>query len=178
MANYHLDTEFSESGPIRPITLISLALVADDGRELYLVNGDALPPVQHNPWVMDHVIPNLDLVLAVIGGPVTHLASLIESFVAGDPHPVFWGYYSAYDWVVFCQLWNVMDSLPDGWPAYCRDLRQFVDALGADPARLAGAPPTRHNALEDARWIARLRRALATPDSPHTRLSHFFRGEM
>lgn len=177
MANYHLDTEFSEDGPSLPITLVSVALVADDGRELYLVSGDALSgPL--NPWVREHVVPNLGFNYTAVAGGPAHLGDLVARFVGDDPHPILWGYYSAHDWVVFCQLWTSMIGLPPHFPRLCRDLAQFAAALGADADRLAGPQPTRHNALEDARWIGRLRRALAVPDSPHARLSHFFRGEM
>jgi len=39
---YFLDTEFDDDG-VGPITLISLALVAEDGRELYLVSSEWSP---------------------------------------------------------------------------------------------------------------------------------------
>lgn len=38
--------------------------------------------------------------------------------------PEFYGYYSDYDWVVFCQLFGKMIDLPDGFPYYCIDLQQ------------------------------------------------------
>lgn len=60
-----------------------------------------------------------------------------------------WGYYADYDWVVFCQLFGQMIDLPDGFPMYCRDIKQVCDALGNPEL-----PPqeNEHNALEDARW--------------------------
>jgi hypothetical protein len=39
----------------------------------------------------------------------------------------FYGYYSDYDWVVFCWLFGKMIDLPKGFPMYCRDLKQMLD---------------------------------------------------
>lgn len=47
-----------------------------------------------------------------------------EHFVA---QPEFYGYYSAYDWVLFCSLFGRMIDLPAGFPMYCRDLKQMLD---------------------------------------------------
>ncbi len=43
-------------------------------------------------------------------------------------NPVFIGYYCDYDWVVFCWLFGHMMSLPKGFPKYCVDLKQTLDA--------------------------------------------------
>ena len=39
----------------------------------------------------------------------------------------FYGYYSDYDWVVFCWLFGKMNDLPKGFPMYCIDLKQVLD---------------------------------------------------
>ena len=39
----------------------------------------------------------------------------------------FYGYYSDYDWVVFCQLFGRMMDLPKEFPMYCKDLKQMYD---------------------------------------------------
>ena len=41
--------------------------------------------------------------------------------------PKFYGYYSDYDWVVFCWLFGKMIDLPKGFPMYCIDLKQTLD---------------------------------------------------
>lgn len=41
--------------------------------------------------------------------------------------PVFHAYYGDYDWVVFCWIFGRMIDLPDGFPMYCRDLKQMFD---------------------------------------------------
>ena len=42
----------------------------------------------------------------------------------------FYGYYSAYDWVAFCWLFNKMIELPKGYNWVCNDLKQWQDRLG------------------------------------------------
>lgn len=64
--------------------------------------------------------------------------------------PEIWGYYSAYDHVVFCQFFGEMVMLPKGFPMYTRDLKQWADMLG-NP-RLPEQGKGEHNALADARW--------------------------
>lgn len=39
----------------------------------------------------------------------------------------FYGYFSDYDWVLFCSLFGTMIDLPKGFPMYCRDLKQTLD---------------------------------------------------
>lgn len=63
-----------------------------------------------------------------------------------------WGYYADYDWVVFCQLFGRMIDLPDGFPMYCRDIKQLCDTLGNPELP---SQKNKHNALEDARWNKR-----------------------
>jgi 3' exoribonuclease, RNase T-like len=94
--------------------------------------------------------------------------------------PIFYGYYSAYDWVVFCQLHGIMMDLPKGYPFYCIDLKQILDETEqklkdengyvqqiAEPLialhpsiKDFGTYPKKqvveHHALYDARWIKEL----------------------
>lgn len=69
---------------------------------------------------------------------------------SNTPKPEFWAYYSAYDHVVFCQLFGTMMDLPKGLPMYCNDIKQWCNQLGDPelPPQLNG----KHNALEDAKW--------------------------
>lgn len=39
----------------------------------------------------------------------------------------FYGYFSDYDWVLFCSLFGKMINLPKGFPMYCIDLKQMMD---------------------------------------------------
>lgn len=57
-----------------------------------------------------------------------HFLSGYKSNINFD-YPKFYGYYSDYDWVVFCQLFGQMMDLPTGFPMYCRDLQFMKDQL-------------------------------------------------
>jgi len=41
--------------------------------------------------------------------------------------PKFYAYFADYDWVAFCWLFGKMMDLPNGFPMYCRDLKQEFD---------------------------------------------------
>ena len=47
-------------------------------------------------------------------------------YLLSDP-PIFVGYYSDYDWVLFCSLFGTILDLPDTYPKYCIDLKQTLD---------------------------------------------------
>lgn len=163
---YFIDTEFSENG--RVIDLISIAIVAEDGREYCAVSKE-FTIMDCNAWVMDNVLPQLP--------PVKEwkwqreIAVEVLNFVrAGAGRPVFYGWYSDYDWVVFCQIFGSMINLPKGFPMYCRDLKQMADELQeslsgtnrsiyADENGRLIIPPQEgnaHDALEDARWAVKI----------------------
>jgi hypothetical protein len=80
--------------------------------------------------------------------------------------PEFWAYYADYDWVVFCQLFGSMIDLPQGFPMYCRDIKQKADEVEEYLQREHDAnfrlrlpkQMGEHNALADAQWN---RKALA-----------------
>ena len=173
---YWLDTEFIEDG--KTIDLISIGLVAEDGRELYLQR-DAANFKAGSDWVWRNVYPNLLHFDFRLGGRAckreqmndtlrdvhegrcskheecawyTDLRDMIRSFC--DPKrygkPEFWGYYADYDWVVLCQLFGTMMDLPKDWPMYCRDIKQLCDDKGNPPLPEQGKGE--HHALADARW--------------------------
>lgn len=89
---YFLDTEFSERGSRHPIQLISIGIVAEDGREFYAHSADYEVDAC-NEWVKANVLPH------VAKEPPMSLWSIAESvklFVGEDPLPEFWGYYADY----------------------------------------------------------------------------------
>ena len=146
-----MDTEFLETAE-GLIHLISIGIVAEDGREYYAVNADC-PLELASPWVQQHVVGQLHRSLSI---PIRTLSKPalrdeVRAFIqAGGREPEFWGYIVAYDWVVFCQLFGEWSNMPEDWPKYCRDLRQWADFLGKPPL-----PPQNegsHHALWDARW--------------------------
>lgn len=154
---YFLDTEFIEDG--KTIDLISIGIVAEDGREFYAESLEA-DYDKANEWVKENVLPKLWRHNTTIGNAFNRdggfggllKRSEIEREVVrfiGDDKPEFWGYYADYDWVVFCWLFGRMIDLPEHFPMYCNDIKQLCNSLG-DPA----LPDTsnEHHALDDARW--------------------------
>ena len=74
-------------------------------------------------------------------------------------NPEFYGYFSDYDWVVFCWLFGKMNQLPKGFPYYCRDLKQIMDEKGLDDNWKeinCPTPTDEHNSLADAKWNLKL----------------------
>jgi 3' exoribonuclease, RNase T-like len=166
---YFLDTEFIESGPGKPIDLISIGIVAEDGRELYAINSDC-PLDEANEWVKANVLPHLSprdpaVFAGTVNCSLVSIARRVRWFCDVQKYgkPEFWGYYADYDWVVFCQMFGSMIDLPKGWPMYCRDIKQRADELG-NPT-LPVQDSTEHNALFDARWIQAAWRFLRTQDT-------------
>ena len=56
-----------------------------------------------------------------------HLAKKGFSFTKEEASPKLYGYYSAYDHVVFCWLFGKMMDLPSNFPMYTRDLKHMLD---------------------------------------------------
>jgi hypothetical protein len=137
-----IDTEFMEEPST--IELLSLGLVRDDGKKLYVVNSEA-DLTKANPWVVENVLPYLGderITRAEIADQVLEFTK--------DIKPVFWGYYCDYDWVVFCWLFGPMVGKPEHFPMHCKDLKQWCDDLG-NP-KLPKQASTKHHALADAEW--------------------------
>jgi hypothetical protein len=145
---YFFDTEFIEAGRLNPVTLISIGIVAADGRSFYAVSSE-FNPDNANEWVKANVLTQLGIEAR---WKVDEIAEYVKDFCNLNRYgkPEFWGYYADYDWVVFCQMFGAMIDLPKGWPMYCRDIKQLSDMLG-DPS-LPQQGKGEHNALADARW--------------------------
>lgn len=161
---YFFDTEFIEcfkkpipwlptigqfNRPYHSIQLISIGIVAEDGREYYAISSE-FNPADANPWVKENVIKKLevlwvrysnkqiaqDIVRFINSEPVKTCKSAGATFLSeeskkniqkGYLEPEFYAYYADYDWVVFCSLFGTMMDLPKGFPMYCRDLKQMLD---------------------------------------------------
>jgi hypothetical protein len=140
---YWLDTEFIE----RPYTidLISIGLVAEDGREFYAESSE-VDWSRASQWTLANVRPQLE------GRAMTceDISYDIRRFTEHDKDPVFWGYFPAFDWVVFTWLFGGMNDLPFAFPQLCLDVKQWAIELG-DP-ELPHQEGARHHALADARW--------------------------
>jgi len=142
---YFLDTEFIEDG--KTIDLISIGIVSENGEEYYAVSSEFdLKKVRENDWLMENVVAHLPGINKWL--PRNTIKFDVIQFLGEKPE--IWGYYADYDWVVFCWLFGKMIDLPDGYPMYCRDLKQLCDSLGNPTLPLLGKGE--HDALADARW--------------------------
>jgi hypothetical protein len=149
---FYIDAEFWERGPNFPIQLISIAIHADSRVDLYLINEDFNWEECNSEWLHQNVKPHLDQVVGVYAKHAD-MAKIILDYVRRETcgsKPEFWGYYSDYDWVVFCQIFGSMINLPEGFPMYCLDIKQLCVMVGNPtlPKQAEGE----HNALLDARW--------------------------
>jgi hypothetical protein len=72
----------------------------------------------------------------------------------GKPEFILW--CGSYDYVLLCQLFGGMMSLPDGWPHSICDLQEVLDKDHIDDSELPPQEGTAHNALADARYIKQL----------------------
>lgn len=140
---YWLDTEYLA----RPfaLELVSIALVAEDGREFYAESSE-VDWSKASRWAIDNVKPQLD----GHPTPLEDIGYSLKRFVGDDEKPVFWGYYAAFDWVAFVGLFGSLGELPFGFPQACMDIKQWAVTLGSP--KLPPQPKGRHHALADARW--------------------------
>lgn len=174
---YFIDTEFREE-PCT-IDLISIGIVAEDGREYYALNKECnLRKVWKDEWLQTNVLLPIytdkvhgDMrnhvpfsysamrgIFKGFGKTKKQLANEITLFV-GTTKPEFYGYYADYDWVVFCWIFGRMINLPYGFPMYCKDLKQIMDEKGLDKTWKDTNCPEyihKHDALYDARWTREL----------------------
>lgn len=154
---YYIDTEFIEYP--HTIDLISIGIKCEDGRKFYAISTD-FDSSKASDWVKENVIAKLeDPEKCDRWMPYVQIKAEILNFI-GDDKPEFWGYYADYDWVVFCWIFGSMIDLPDGWPMYCRDLKQLMDIGRADRKDGIPDPEGEHNALVDAIWNEELHKYL------------------
>lgn len=136
---YFLDTEFNEFGG----ALISLALVAEDGRELYLATDCRKP----GKWVKQNVIPIIDCPGASACRIMpSAFGRVVAAFLSEDQFPSI-----VADWPddirYFCQA---LITGP-GEMVSIRNLIFQMIRIDAYPTNLPGA--VQHNALWDARAL-------------------------
>lgn len=146
---YFYDTEFIDDG--RTIDLISIGIVAEDGREYYAVSTE-FDPERAGSWVRANVLPKLPPPASPLWRSRTQIRLDLEDFfgVSRASEPIeLWAWVGAYDHVALCQLWGPMQALPQPLPRFTHELRQFWEERGSPqrPARSADA----HDALVDAR---------------------------
>lgn len=140
---YFYDTEFVEDG--RTIDLISIAVVADDGREFYAhVDGYDIAKAEAHPFVSQQVLPHVAEMPRV---PRHEVKRLLSSFFVGQID--LWGYFSAWDHIALMQLWGDFNAQPSWLPMRTNDICTVAQLTGR---RIIPQPDGCHDALVDARW--------------------------
>ena len=139
---YFLDTEYNGWGG----ALLSLALVPDDGEELYVtLDWDG----QVDEWVERNVVPYLDMVPDDLVSPRlgrTDAARAVAHYLAGDRDPVI-----VADWPEDIALFNSLLLTGPGTMVEVPPLTfRFVELSGFSTAANSKVP---HNALHDARAL-------------------------
>lgn len=139
---YFLDTEYNGFGG----ALLSLALVPDDGDELYLTL-QADEPVA--AWVQQHVVPYLDSVpeqLSCPRLPRKDAAHLLERYLRHDVEPLI-----VADWPEdIAQFCNLMITGPGDMIELRHVTFRLVPMSNFSTAANSKVP---HNALHDARAL-------------------------
>lgn len=167
------DAEFIEDG--KTIDLVSIGIVAEDGREFYAVSSEFnVNKLLKRTWLKDNVWPTLpqetheyhsecDTCQTGIVHLAPHkdvwtrveIAFGVRQFLTGDlSHDAeadLWGWFPSYDHVVLCQLWGTMMDKPHGIPARTNCVQQEAQRLDIE-GLLPEPPPGQHNALVDARY--------------------------
>ena len=161
---YFYDCEFIEDG--RTIDLVSLGVVAEDGREFYAVSTE-FDPDAAGRWVRKHVLPKLPNPSSSAWMSRARLRDELFEFLTRPGSSAgsieLWAWVGAYDHVAVCQLWGAMPALPAEMPRFTRDVRQFWESAGRPqiPSQSNGA----HDALVDARDTAAKYAAIV--EAPH-----------
>lgn len=163
---YHFDTEFDENGEV--VIPISFGAVAEDGRELYLINHGYLDAwhfrepyywkgkylADPNSFVVENVLDKISPQdNSDFGVPEESWSDFIYEFLtAGDTIKdiELWAYYAAYDHIVYAQSFGKMIDIPEPLPWYTNDdmtIRKGQPAPFRDPELFP-----EHHALSDAKF--------------------------
>lgn len=169
------DTEFT--GLHQHTTLISIGLVTENGREFYAEFTD-YDKSQIDDWLQENVIANLiykpnkkNENWAYTDGAHTgrlgdrkYIVQELEKWLDGLVKPVeMWSDCLAYDWVLFCQLWDGALKVPKWIYHIPFDISTLFKIKGVDPdinreefalsSPSGDVPENKHNALWDAKAI-------------------------
>ncbi len=151
-SRYFYDTEFHWDGT--SIRLISIALVSDDGRELY-EHSDQYDrtAAAADPFLAEHVLPS---VRSMPRRSDAELRQRITEFL--EPRPTaLWADFGAWDQVALMQIWGAMEDQPPWLPLNTRDVREYATLFGL---RLPGYPARHHDALVDALHVRKMFRLI------------------
>jgi len=147
------DTEFT--GLHQNTTLISIGMIAEDGRELYCELND-YDKTQIDEWLKDNVIANLHNTNQI---NTEQLRKAIEGFIEPYENVEIWSDCLSYDWILFNQIWGHAFNIPKAIYYIPFDICTLFKIKGIDPdvSREEFAEMTKgsqkHNALWDAKVI-------------------------
>jgi hypothetical protein len=158
------DCEFT--GLHQHTTLISIGLVAKSGETFYAEFMD-YDQSQVDKWIQEHVVDRLLLDNLSVNHQGAHyqfrdtskiIAGELEFWLSQFDQVEIWGDCLAYDWVLFCQLFQGALNLPENIYYIPFDICTLFKLHGIDPdvnrEEFAGlGDGQKHNALWDARII-------------------------
>lgn len=168
------DLEFT--GLHQMTTLVSLGIIAEDGRSFYAEATD-FDRSQVDQWLEQNVLPNLSLeTLLLLDDAMPVMEYGVEFKVLGSRRQIglvlrdwlmqferveFWGDVYPWDWVLLCELFKVEGSpnfsLPENVFYIPFDIATYMNIKGIDPdisrEAFSGLSLNKHNALDDARII-------------------------
>lgn len=173
----YVDFEFLEL-PNKPLRMISGAFVREDGEELYFINEDILYNIDfhddllEHEWLKANVLPLLpiewnkdktDFGMMIYDNVISpykirqRLIKFLNDAMIADPHGEIdlWGWYSAYDFVCYAQIFDRMIDIPYNFPWHINDMRQEWQRLGK-PLGFPDQDKGLHNALADARHMKKM----------------------
>lgn len=143
---YYLDTEFNAFGG----ELISLALVREDGRSLYLVYKIK---AEYDPWVAANVVPKLfppGVAAIKLDDPIDGALHIAE-FLREDEKPVI-----ITDWPDDIRYFCAAIITAPGYMADIKGLKFEMIRVDAYPSKLPGANDWQHNAYWDAKALRQI----------------------
>jgi 3' exoribonuclease, RNase T-like len=144
---YFYDCEFIEDG--RTITLVSIGVIDENGREFYAVSTE-FDPALAIEWVRKNVLSQLPSLADSAWRTIPKIRDDLLEYLRVPGEPIeLWAWIAAYDHVVLAQLWGDMRALPRDIPRFTHELRQHWEYAGSPPLPPAG--PDAHDALADAR---------------------------
>jgi hypothetical protein len=161
------DTEFT--GLHQNTTLISIGLIAEDGKTFYAENWE-YDKTQIDGWLQENVINNNTLFLSgkevnastnlscyCHSGGVDMIRADLEDWFKQFDHVEIWSDCLSYDWVLFNQLFGHAFNIPKNVYYIPFDICTLFKVKGIDPdinrEEFAGIEGAKHNALHDAKVI-------------------------
>lgn len=164
------DTEFT--GLHQNTTLISIGMIAEDGRSFYAELND-FDESQVDEWIQNNVINNLVCYdrsrysesfingTLVVTGNREQVSNRIAKWLSEFEQVEMWSDCLSYDWVLFCQLFGHAFNIPKNVYYIPFDICTLFKLKGIDPdisrEDFAGAVSWnvehKHNALHDAKVI-------------------------